>query len=517
MNVTPISLSELFRLSGIVSVDPIPEHLSVTGITESTAELKAGMLFVAREGTTFNGHDFLNIAAARGACAAIVNKKPSPANGLISIRVADTAEALGRLCAGFYGNPSHKLRLIGVTGTDGKSTTSHLVAHILRCAGHKVAITSTVGTEINGKIYPMHNTTPPAPLLQQFLAEAADAGNDYVVVEVSSHAIVQKRLAGCKFCGGVLTNVAADHLELHQTLRNYREAKRRFFREYVAADGNSSEAWQILNKDDLVGKSLAAIHNVRTIQYSALNSAHIQARRIVAGRKQIDFEMVIQGRVVPVRLALTGRYNVWNALAAAGAGLACGVSPDSIREGLETFGGVKGRFEFIECGLLFDVIVDYAHTPQAVRQVLREGRQLTSGRLIAVFGSPGDRWPGKRSLIGKIIGEHADFAVVTSDNPGFEDPAGIAWAVERGLQIKPPPEGYAVELDRARAVGLALSAAWPGDMVLLLGKGHEEFQMIKGIRYPFSEREIVLRFSKGEKRRFSDFMKSENRQNSETA
>ena len=451
------------------------------------------MVFVAREGTTFNGHDFLDIAASKGASAAIVNKKPSHTNGLISIRVADTAEALGRLCAGFYRNPSQKLRLIGVTGTDGKSTTAHLIAHILRTGGFNVAITSTVGTEISGKTYPMHNTTPPAPLLQQFLAEAACAGNEFVVVEVSSHAVVQKRLAGCRFCGGVLTNVAADHLELHQSIRNYREAKRRFFREYVAANGNNSGSWQVLNKDDLVGKSLTAINGVRTLQYSALNSAHIQARRIVAGRNQIDFEMVIQGKMVPVRLPLTGRYNVWNALAAAGAGVACEVPLDAIREGIETFSGVKGRFEYIHCGWPFDVIIDYAHTPQAVSQVLRESRQLTPGRLIVVFGSPGDRWPGKRGLIGKIIGEQADFAVITSDNPGFENPAAIAKAVVRGLQIKPPPEGYEVELDRARAVNIALSAAWPGDMVLLLGKGHEEFQMIKGIRYPFSEREIVLR------------------------
>jgi len=496
LNLTPISLSELFRLAAIVPVDPVPDHLAVTGITESTAELKAGMVFVAREGSTFNGHDFLNIAAAKGACAVIVNKKPSNTIGLISIRVADTAEALGRLCAAFHGNPSHKLRLIGVTGTDGKSTTSHLVAHILRAGGYKVAITSTVGTEIGEKTYPMLNTTPPAPLLQQLLAEAARAGSDYVVVEVSSHAVVQKRLAGCKFCGGVLTNVAVDHLELHQSLKNYREAKRRFFREYIAANASSSDNWQVLNKDDLVGKSLAAANSVRTIQYSAMNSAHLQARRIVAGRNQTDFEMMIQGRVVPIRLPLTGRYNVWNALAAAGAGIACEVSLDSIRVGLETFSGVKGRFEYVHCGLPFDVIIDYAHTPQAVGQVMRQSLQLTAGRLIAVFGSPGDRWPGKRSLIGKIIGEHADFAVITSDNPGFEDPAVIAKAVVRGLKIKPPPEGYAVELDRARALDLALSAAWPGDMVLLLGKGHEEFQMIGGIRYPFSEREIVLRYSK---------------------
>lgn len=489
-------MSELFRLAGIVPIDPIPDHLLVTGITESTAEIKEGVVFVAREGTTFNGHDFLNIAAARGACAAIVSQKRSDINGMTSIRVADTAEALGRLCAGFYGNPSHKLRLIGVTGTDGKSTTSHLIAHILRTGGYKVAITSTVGTEISGKTYPMRNTTPPAPLLQQLLGEAAGAGNDYVVVEVSSHAVVQQRLAGCKFCGGVLTNVAADHLELHQSIRNYREAKRRFFKEYVATCGNREDSWQVLNKDDPVGKSLATINGARTILYSVFSSAHIQARRIIAGRKQTDFELVIPGRVAPIRLPLTGCYNVWNALAAAGAGIACEVSPDLIREGLETFSGVKGRFETIDCGLPFDVIIDYAHTPQAVGQVLRESRRLTSGRLIAVFGSPGDRWPGKRSLIGKIIGEHADFAVITSDNPGFEDPVGIAKAVVRGLKIKPPPEGYVVELDRARAVDLALSAAWPGDMVLLLGKGHEEFQMIRGIRYPFSEKEIVLQFSK---------------------
>ncbi|MEW6674047.1 MAG: UDP-N-acetylmuramoyl-L-alanyl-D-glutamate--2,6-diaminopimelate ligase [Thermodesulfobacteriota bacterium] len=496
MKLTPISLSEVFRLAGIVPVDPVPDHISTTGITESTAELKAGMVFVAREGTTFNGHDFLDIAATKGACAAIVNEKPLNSNGLPTIRVADTAEALGRLCAGFYGNPSHKMRVIGVTGTDGKSTTSHLVAHLLRTGGYKVAITSTVGTEIGGKTYPMRNTTPPAPLLQQFLAEAACDGNDYVVVEVSSHAVVQKRLAGCRFCGGILTNVAADHLELHQSIKNYREAKRRFFKEYVAADGNNPDAWQVLNKDDLVGKSLAALNGVRTIHYSALNSAHLQARRIVAGRNRIDFEMVIQGKVVSVRLPLTGRYNVWNALAAAGAGVACEIPLDLIQEGLETFCGVKGRFEYIHCGLPFDVIIDYAHTPQAVSQVLRESRQLTTGRLIAVFGSPGDRWPGKRGLIGKIIGEHADFAVITSDNPGFEDPAAIAHAVVRGLKIKPPPEGYAVELDRARALELAISAAWPGDMVLLLGKGHEEFQMINGVRYPFSEREVVLQYSK---------------------
>jgi len=489
-------LFELLRLAEVVPLDPVPDHISATGITESTTDLKAGMVFVAREGTTFNGHDFLDIAAAKGACAAIVEKQTYRSNGLPTIRVADTADSLGRLCAGFYGNPSQKLRLIGVTGTDGKSTTSHLVAHLLQAGGYKVAITSTVGTEINGKTYPMRNTTPPAPLLQKFLAEAASAANDFVVVEVSSHAVVQQRLAGCKFCGGVLTNVAVDHLDLHQSVENYQEAKRRFFKEYIATGANGSDAWQVLNKDDLVGKSIAKLPGVRTIKYSAMNSAHLQARRIVAERKWTDFEMMIQGRVVPIRLPITGRYNVWNALAAAGVGLACDVPQEAIRVGLETFSAVKGRFEYVHCGMPFDVVIDYAHTPQAVSQVLRESRLLTSGRLIAVYGSPGDRWSGKRGLIGKIIGGHADFAVITSDNPGFENPAEIARDVERGMKLKPPPEGYTLELDRTRAVEVALAAAWPGDMVLLLGKGHEEFQMAEGVRYPFNEREIVQQFSK---------------------
>jgi len=497
LNKNPVSLPELFRLAGIVARDPVPDHIRVTGITESTAEIKAGMLFVARRGTKYNGHDFMALAAAKGACAAIVDQERAPVKGLPLIRVAETADALGLLCAGFHGNPSHRLRLIGVTGTDGKSTTSHLAANILRCAGHNVSIISTVGSEIHGKTYRMHNTTPPAPLLQRLLAEAACAGSTYVVVEVSSHAIIQKRLAGCRFYGGVLTNVAVDHLELHQSVRNYREAKRRFFRQYLAdAECGRSDRFQVLNMDDPVGRSLAAKNGLHTIGYSALDSAQLQAHRIVAGRNRVEFELAIQQQRVPIRLPLTGRFNVWNALAAAGAGFACTVPLEAICRGLETFGGVKGRFEYVECGLPFDVVIDYAHTPQAVTQVLSEARQLSSGRLIAVFGAPGNRWPGKRSLIGKIIGEKADLAVITSDNPAYEDPLKIAGAVVRGLKIKPPPEGYAIELDRARAVTLALEAAWPGDTVLLLGKGHEEFQLIGGERLPFSEREIVVQFSK---------------------
>ncbi|MBI3128552.1 MAG: UDP-N-acetylmuramoyl-L-alanyl-D-glutamate--2,6-diaminopimelate ligase [Candidatus Tectomicrobia bacterium] len=416
------------------------------------------------------------------------------------MRVANSREALGRLCAAFHGFPSEKLLLIGVTGTDGKTTTTHLTAHVLRAGGRRTAVISSVGSEIDGGHYTTGNTTPPPPLLQRLLAEAAARGNEAVVMEVSSHSVVQHRLEGCRFRGGVLTNVAADHLELHASLKDYRAAKKRFFQHYVAAEGQD-DPFQAINMDDAVGRSLRSLKGVRTHIYGLAPGCPVRAEEISSAKRRIQFRLVTPQGSVRVALALTGTYNVTNALAAASAGLACGVPLEGIREGLESFGGVPGRFAYVECGLPFDVVIDYAHTPQAVRTVAEEGRRLTAGRLIAVFSAPGGRWVQKRAEMGRLVGERADYAVVTTDNPGHEDPGDIAREIVRGLKRRAPAEGYAVELDRARAIEAALEAARPGDLVLLMGKGHEEYQIIGDRRVPFSERETVLRYAEHWKRR----------------
>lgn len=496
-----MDLGELFRQADVPPLSPIPAPLAVTGVVESTAEVAAGGLFVARKGETHDGHQFLGEAIRRGAHAAVVERKNLPPLSIPLVRVRNSREALGKLCAAFHGFPSRRLLLIGVTGTDGKTTTTHLTASVLRAGGRKTAVISSVGSQIDGEHYNTENTTPPPPLLQRLLAEAAARGNEAVVMEVSSHSVVQQRIEGCRFRGGVLTNVAADHLELHASLKDYRAAKKRFFQRYLTSPGEDGPPWQVLNMDDPTGRSLRSLKGVRTLLYGAGALCPVRADEISSAKKQIGFRLICPQGSIKVRLALTGTYNVTNALAAAAAGLACGVPLERIREGLESFHGVPGRFAFVECGLPFDVAIDYAHTPQAVRAVAEEGRRLTAGRLLVVFSAPGGRWVQKRAEMGRLVGERADYAVVTTDNPGHEDPGGIAREIVRGLKRRPPLEGFAVELDRARAVEAALEAARPGDLVLLLGKGHEEYQLIADKRVPFSERETILRFAEGWKQR----------------
>ncbi|OGL58642.1 MAG: hypothetical protein A3I72_08170 [Candidatus Tectomicrobia bacterium RIFCSPLOWO2_02_FULL_70_19] len=495
-----IALAELFRLAGVAPLSAFPTGLAVTGVVESTSDVAPGSLFVARKGETHDGHRFLADALRRGAHAAVVEREDLPSPGIPVIRVPDSREALGRLCAAFHGFPSRGLLLIGVTGTDGKTTTTHLTASVLRAGGRRTAVISSVGGQIDGDHYSTENTTPPPPLLQRLLAEASARGNQAVVMEVSSHAVVQRRIEGCSFQGGILTNVAADHLELHASLKEYRAAKKRFFQHYVAKSGRE-EPWQVLNTDDPTGRSLRSLKRVRTFLYGLGAGSLLRAEEIACAKRRIAFRLITPQGDARVLLPLTGSYNVPNALAAAAAGLACGVPLERIREGLEAFHGVPGRFAFVECGLPFDAVIDYAHTPQAVRAVAEEGRRLTAGRLLVVFSAPGGRWVQKRAEMGRLVGERADYAVVTTDNPGREDPEDIAREIVRGLKRRPPLEGFDVELDRGRAVEAALGAARPGDLVLLLGKGHEEYQIIGEDRVPFSERETILRYAESWKQR----------------
>ncbi|MEK6710311.1 MAG: cyanophycin synthetase, partial [Nitrospinota bacterium] len=284
------------------------------------------------------------------------------------------------------------------------------------------------------------------------------------------------------------------------SLKEYRAAKKRFFQHYVAEKG-IGQPWQAINLDDPTGRSLRSLKGVQTYPYGLGTNCPVRADDISAAKKNITFRLVTPQGAVKVRLSLTGGYNVLNALAAASAGLACGIPLERIREGLESFRGVPGRFAFVECGLPFEVVIDYAHTPQAVGAVMEEGRRLAGGRLLVVFSAPGGRWVQKRAEMGRLVGERADFAVVTTDNPGDEDPEAIAREIARGLKRRQPPEGFTIELDRARAVETALAAAKPGDLILLLGKGHEEYQLIGNQRIPFSERETVLRYAQGRQRR----------------
>ena len=495
--VQALPLTYLFHSAGLTAIDPVSERISVSGVTESTESLGPGMLFVARKGIHSDGHAFLQAAARKGASAAIVERRGLSVNGFSCIRVENTTEALGKLCAAFYDNPSRRIRLIGVTGTDGKTTTSHFIESILGKAGKKVAVIGTLGSKIKNKVYPTENSTPPPAKLQWLLSQAVMESNEYAVLEVSSHAVVQQRLAGCRFFGGVLTNVAVDHLELHDSIKNYRQAKRDFFRRELLADQNNSRPWQVLNFDNSVGKYLSANHGVDSIHYSLDKDTPIRALNIVSQKGRTDFTAVIGEQSMPVRLRMTGGYNVRNALAAVGVGIACDIPLEMIKAGLEAVENISGRFEYVDCGMPFDVVIDYAHTPQAVWNIMKQTRQMKYGRVIVVFSCPGDRWIGKRTLIGQIVGRHADLAVVTTDNPGFEDPSVVAREIIRGISCYPPREGYMIELDRARAVEMALGAARTRDLVLLLGKGHEEYQLVRGSKLPFSEKETVRQFEKG--------------------
>ena len=459
----------------------------VRRVIQDSRRAGPGDLFVAVPGLTVDGHSFAADAAARGAAVALQRRVGLPAGSAV-LMVPATRPALAELAATLLGRPARRLRVAGVTGTDGKTTTTHMAAHLFETAGVRTGSMSTVSFQVAGTSD--HNesgqTTVEAPDLQAWLARMAAADVEQVVLEVTSHALVQERVGACDFDAVAVTYVGHDHLDYHATWEDYVDAKARLIDLCAAGAAKGVPKTAILNLDDASYPILARREIERRWTYSLKREADIRATGLRCNGR-CSFRLATAQGDVPVELALPARFNVYNALAAAGLGLALGLSLEQVGDGLNSFRGVPGRLERIELGQPFDVYVDFAHSAGALRTALAELRSLTPGRLLAVFGSTA-RSDHDRPGMGAAAAQGADFFIITTDDPVAEDPAEIAREVAAGAEGKVAGRDFDIILDRRAAIRRAIEMALPGDTVLLAGKGHERSMITAAGKEPWDER-----------------------------
>jgi UDP-N-acetylmuramoyl-L-alanyl-D-glutamate--2,6-diaminopimelate ligase len=453
-----------------------------------------GDVFFALPGAHDDGRRHVADALARGA-SAIVADGPAAA-GVAMVRTAEPRELLGKAAAYVAGDPSAALTLVGVTGTNGKTTTTYLLEAIWTAAGFHAGVVGTIAYRFAGVSRAAPLTTPDAPALQALLAEMRAAGTTHVAMEVSSHALVQDRVAGCRFDAGVFTNLTRDHLDFHRDMEDYYTAKARLFLDYLPAGGKDG-AVAVVNVDDESGRRLAASLGVRCVRFGRSPEAQVRPQDVETSLAGTHGELDLGGTCVPFTTALVGAPHLENVLAAAATAWALAVPTDAIGAGLAAARPPAGRLEQI-AGPGFTVVVDYAHTPDALARALDALRPLTQGRLITVFGCGGDRDRGKRPLMGQAVGRRSDVVVLTSDNPRTEDPGAIIAEIEPGVRAagleplgRDAVRGYVVEPDRQAAIGWALARARPGDLVLVAGKGHEDYQIVGHEKRHLDDREEV--------------------------
>jgi UDP-N-acetylmuramoyl-L-alanyl-D-glutamate--2,6-diaminopimelate ligase len=472
------------QLAGIVG----PADPEITGLAYDSRHVKPGDLFFCVVGAKSDGHDFLPDAVARGAAAAIVERElphlPVPA-----LLVENARAAMPKVAADFFGYPSRKLALVGVTGTNGKTTTTYLVEAIARAANRGTGVIGTLGARINDDELPGERTTPESPDLQGLLAamvEADDGRGMVVAMEASSHALHQGRTEGCEFDVGVFTNLTQDHLDYHPTMEDYFQAKALLFTHYPKQSGKRYTG--VINVDDPYGERLATMSGGEVITYGVEKNATLRATDIEASATGLRFTLNTPEGSFPLKLRLGGLFNVYNSLGAMGAGRALGFDWDTILGALQAAPGVPGRFESVDAGQDFGVIVDYAHTPDGLENVLQAARALHPRRLITVFGCGGDRDRTKRPIMGRLAAELSDFVVVTSDNPRTEEPNSILDQIQAGI---PADAAAQVErdVDRRKAIVRAVGEAKTGDLVVIAGKGHENYQIFADGTIHFDDRE----------------------------
>jgi len=475
----------------------LTQDISVHSIQYDSRKVGHGDLFVAIAGAAVDGHAFVESAISRGAVAVVMQNDevlPDPFfmhAGVIKIVVPDSRKALARMSANFFAHPSRKLRLIGVTGTNGKTTTTHLIRSILEAEGVKVGLLGTIGYMIGEEMIPATHTTPESLELNELLALMVNKGCGAAVMEVSSHSLALSRVFGLEFSAACFTNLTQDHLDFHGTMEEYFKAKRILF------EGLSPAACAVSNADDPYGAKILDGTAARTLTYSRNAAADVRARDVRMTVAGMRMTVEHNGKALDLESRLTGRFNVENILAACATGFGLGVAEECIRTGVSRLHAVRGRFEQIVSPAGWTAVVDYAHTPDALEKCLRTIRDLlpkeNPGRIITVFGCGGNRDRGKRPKMGRIASELSSITVVTSDNPRKEEPGAIIDEIIAGVQ-----SGATVhrEEDRRAAIGKALAMARPGDVVLVAGKGHEDYQIVGEHKHHFDDREEVENFIK---------------------
>ena len=483
-----INGTEYQLLHGSVDVE-------VHAIRYDSRQVGPGDLFVCIRGFRSDGHDFIQAAWAAGAVAVLVERhdlSEQALHGGTVVKVANARQSLAAVACRFYGHPSRKLTMIGVTGTNGKTTTTYLIESVLRRAEHRVGLIGTIGYRCNGVETEATRTTPESCDLQALLQRMALLHADSVVMEVSSHAMALHRVDGCEFDVAVFTNLTQDHLDFHGTMEAYRNAKLILFEGLGVGSMKTREKAAVVNLDDPAADLFLGATRVRRLTYSLERPADLSATDISMGPDGVRCRLQTPWGATEIRSPLLGRYNLSNILAAAGAGLHLGADLSAVADGIAALYHVPGRCERVEEGQEFSVMVDYAHTPDALRRVLRMARQCCPGRLIVLFGCGGDRDRGKRPVMGEAALELADFTVITSDNPRSEDPHQIIEEIEIGAKkVWGQAKGYVTILDRGMAIREALSLAGRSDIVVIAGKGHETYQILRDRTIPFDDRLVA--------------------------
>ena len=462
--------------------------LDIKGIEKNSREVKEGYLFVAIKGFAVDGHNFIESAIKNGATAILVQegcdlKSYNIPDEVVIIMAKDSREALAICSSNFYGNPSAKFKLIGVTGTKGKTTTTFMIKEILEKSGKKVGLIGTIATYINGKkIKDNDRTTPESLELQQIFAQMVKEGVEVVVMEVSSQSLKLHRVDGCNFDIVLFTNFSEDHISPneHPDMQDYFNSKLKLFK--MCKTG-------IVNTDDLHGAKIPGVfpdNNITT--YGIDNYANVLAKDITITNSYVDFKVKITDRNERVKTGIPGRFSVYNSLAAICVAQKFGVSPENVKEALENV-RVPGRSELVDNKLEIPIMIDYAHSPESLQSILQAVKSYTRGKVISVFGCGGDRDTSKRAIMGEISGKIADYTFITSDNPRTEDPQKIVEQIEDGM--KKTKGKYTVIVDRVEAIKEAIKMANKRDIIVLAGKGHEPYQEINGVKHPFDERIIV--------------------------
>ena len=457
----------------------------ISDVVSDSRKATEGSMFVAVRGTQVDGHSYISSVTDKGVAAVVCEKLPAETNPAITyIRVTDSAVALGHLASQWWGNPSRKLKLTGITGTNGKTTTATLIYELARLMGHRAGLLSTVANYVDTEVIHADQTTPDALTINSLLARMVDAGCTYAAMEVSSHAADQHRIAGLKFTGGIFTNLTRDHLDYHKTVDAYLKANKSFF------DGLDKEAFALTNADDKVGEVM--LQNTRAAHYTySLRTVADFKGRIVESRLDSTL-MSFNGH--EVETLFTGRFNAYNLTAVYGAACLLGFDSEEVLVAMSRLVPVAGRFETIHSPEGVTAIVDYAHTPDAIVNVLQSIREVLgqSGRIITVTGAGGNRDKGKRPIMAREAAQRSDMLILTSDNPRFENPVDIIADMQAGIADDIEMKHRTLSItDRREAIRTAATIAQKGDVILVAGKGHEDYQEIEGVKHHFDDREVV--------------------------
>lgn len=461
-------------------------NIDIFGLDSDSRKIEKGHLFVAVKGTANDGHEYINKAIEQGATAVVCEDMPSQMKDSVTyIQVKNSADALGKLAAQWYGNPSDRLTLVGVTGTNGKTTIATLLYDLFRKLGYKTGLLSTVCNYVDDKAVPTTHTTPDPISLNMLLAEMVEAGCSHAFMEVSSHSVDQKRISGLNFDGGIFTNLTRDHLDYHKTVDAYLKAKKGFF------DQLPKSAFALTNLDDKSGMVMLQNTAARKLTYSLRSLADFKGRIL----EKLFEGTLLEVNGTEVMVHFVGKFNAYNLLAVYGAAVALGEDPNEVLLQISTLHPVSGRFETIRSDKGFTAIVDYAHTPDALTNVLNAIHEVLSdkGRVITVVGAGGNRDKGKRPLMAKESVKYSEQVILTSDNPRFEEPDTIIEDMTAGLDNNEMKKVLCIT-DRKQAIKTAIMMANAGDVILIAGKGHEDYQDVKGVKHHFDDREVVREF-----------------------